>query len=157
MLILTEVLYNMKRIAKIIRIRKIAVQMIPPDLSGGTSNSTISLQNLQSAQAAATSIDAISVALSEAKAAANRLEQSLNITDNSFTKALDEMMMKALSENDSVTLLRNMNLLPNVETLFNGGEWELIKTKITNDLPKAQAAQAAQTAQPAQSGQTSAQ
>lgn len=138
-----ELLY-MKRIAKIIGIKKISQQMLLPNLSGDQSDPTISLQNMQNAQSVTGNIDAIIAAAADVTDSIAALEDAIGAGDTGIKQNVSNKLLEVLAQNDSVKLLMNMNLLPSVESLFNSGDWDRIKIKITTDMAKVQQQQTIQ-------------
>lgn len=117
------------------RIYKISqnTQYIPQNPSG-PADPDVNLQNMQNAQAALGPLNDIIQAAGAVTAAIDELENAVGTGDLGLKQAVSNKLNEALKQNSSVSLLMHMNLLPNVETLFNTGEFDKISTKITNDL-----------------------
>ena len=123
---------------KIMKIYKISqnlqnTQFIPQNPSGPT-NPDVNLQNMQNAQAALGPLNDIIQASGAVNDAITELEKVVNVGDLGLKQAVSDKLSQALTNNDNVSLLMHMNLLPNVNTLFNEGEFDKISTKITNDM-----------------------
>lgn len=142
------------KIARIKSIRKIALeqQMLLPNMGGTTADMSINLQNMQAAQFAVSRINDIIAASAGVNAAIDELEKTTGTSNGEIKKAVSVALFEVLKSNDSVALLMKMNLLPNVDSLFNKGDWDRISLKITNDIQKIQSAQTTQ--QTTQAGQT---
>jgi len=110
-----------------------AFQFIPQNPSG-PANPDVNLQNMQNAQTALTSLNNIIQSAKAVDAAIDDLEKVINVGDLGIKQSVSDKLNQALQSNDAVALLMHMNLLPNVETLFNEGEYDKIVTKITNDM-----------------------
>jgi len=117
------------------KIYKIAqnYQYVPQNPSG-PSNPDVNLQNMQNAQAALGTLDEIIAAAEEVSTAIDNLQDIVNTGDLGLKQAVSNKLAEALKSNSAVSLLMHMNLLPNVETLFDATEFNWVKTKITNDM-----------------------
>ena len=124
-----NILYNIMRIYKIAQ----NTQYIPQNPSG-PANPDVNLQNMQNAQAALGPLNDIIQAAGTVNDAITELEKLVNVGDLGIKQAVSDKLSQALASNTNVSLLMHMNLLPNVETLFNEGAFDKISTKITNDM-----------------------
>ena len=110
-----------------------AFQFIPQNPSGAV-NPDVNLQNMQNAQSALTPLNNIIEAAGAVNKAIDDLESAVNVGDLGIKQIVSDKLNQALQSNEAVALLMHMNLLPNVATLFNEGEFDKISTKITNDM-----------------------
>lgn len=120
------------------KIYKIANEIIPQNPSGAT-DPAINLQNLQNAQNALPKIDAIKTAAEKINSAIKELEDALG-GDTGMAQDVSNKIYELLAKDPDISLLQHMNLLPNINDLYNADKYLWLKNKITNDLPSAQQA-----------------
>lgn len=125
----------------IMKIYKIAqeFQFIPQNPSAPPNNA-ISLQNMQNAMGAIGVIDDIIAAANQVNASITKLEDVIGAGDLGLKQKISDTLSASLERNSAIALLMQMNLLPSISTLFNSGEYDKIKMKITHDVHAIQAA-----------------
>jgi hypothetical protein len=121
-------------------------QMIPQNPSG-QADPKISLQNMQNAQEALGEIDKIIEAANDVNTALSKLDDILG-NETGLKQQASNKILEVLSKNPAVNLLMQMNLIPNPQSLFNAGDLDRVKIKITSDISHMQSEQQSQSTNP---------
>jgi len=123
---------------KIFRLAANSTQFIPQNPTGAQ-NPDITTQNMVNAQAALSNIQEIIDAAGQVNEAMAALEDALGQGDIGIKQQVSNKLEEVLAQNDAVKLLMQMNLIPNVDMLFNANDFNRIKIQINNGVSQLQA------------------